>query len=238
LPLFFRTLYRKRKELIYLKEETTRLQVQLKSKRRNLFTLEKILETTQNQPIPTETVVDNPSAKIYKPNSHALIKFFVAFSDGMYIELEESSEITIKYLLSILNNLLYHEQMNKTKSFMKKKYNDRNPEDDDDGVERIDGKNRDILIMTPNYHINLYLRGKLLLASSSLAEIGLQTGDTILATVISEDVPYTSTAKPKKQPVVEEKKVDNGENGLVTKELIMALSQQTDCIHRLAKEIK
>jgi hypothetical protein len=202
-------LYQKRKELVYLKEEATRLQIQLKTKRRNLTTLEKLIENANAEDLETK----KPS----QPSGHALVKFFVAFPDGKFIELEESSEITIKYLNSIINNLLFYETMTRAKAAA----GGKSSTDPFHGSADREG------------NIKLYLKGKLLMSSSTLAQNGVMNGDTLLATVIGFGETSVVEKKEVEQPMRAEAKDD-----ATTRTLIEALTAQTDCISKLAREIK
>ena len=227
-----KVLYRKRKELAYLKEESTRLQIALKTKRRNLQTLEKLIESAnldhdlflQQQ----QKQLSAESGQVKQKNDHSLLKFFVGFPDGMFIELEESSEITIKYLISVINNLLFYERSHqsgkKVSSSGILKGNAINREEQ----KTMEGDHPDFYD-SHSQNIKLYLRGKLLLTNSTLAQNGIMNGDTLLATVV------LPTSEPAPKP---EKKEPVNDQSAVTKSLLEALTSQTDCIQRLAKDIK
>lgn len=222
-----KSLYRKRKELAYLKEETTRLQIQLKTKRRNLQTLEKLIESAnqdhdwflQQQ---QKQLTDKLGQKV--PENHGLIKFFVGFPDGMFIELEESSEITIKYLISVINNLLFYERSAAS--------NNKNVPTVPGGVRKISSAEMDHPSLYDNnsQNIKLFLRGKLLMVNATLSQAGVITGDTLLATFA---FPPTESKEPE---IKQETKVDD--QSAVTKSLVEALASQTNCIQRLTEEIK
>jgi hypothetical protein len=148
----------------------------------------------------------------------------VAFPDGKYIELEESSEITVKYLISIINNLLFYEVNNKPKDGRSKSTMDA----------MKDPKASANLYDNQSQSIQLYLRGKLLMVNSTLSQNGLATGDTLLATIAGFNEPREES----KVEIIREVPQQPKDDLSATKALIEALSSQTNCIQKLAEEIK
>lgn len=78
-----------------MKEEVHGLHGQLKAKRRNLSTLEKIVKDSNR-------TADVPQLSTRNP----FIKFFVTFPDGLFVEFEEAPETTIRRLLTLIINIL------------------------------------------------------------------------------------------------------------------------------------
>lgn len=79
-----------------LKEESSSLQQQLKAKRRNLATLEKVVREAN----------EVKSAEPPKPKQSPFLKFFMTLPDGLFVEFEELRDTTIRQLLLILRNAL------------------------------------------------------------------------------------------------------------------------------------
>jgi zinc finger protein DZIP1 len=92
-----RALHQKRKEMNGLKEEAASLQNQLRAKRRNLATLEKVVREA-NEIKAVEAPV--------KPKRSPFVKFFVTLPNGLFVEFEELRDTTIRQLLLMLRNAL------------------------------------------------------------------------------------------------------------------------------------
>lgn len=95
-----RSLYRKRKEMAGLKEETTSLHSQLKAKRRNLHTLEKLLKDANRNKELSHLEEEKSSKK------QSTITFMVAFPDGTFIELMEAPETTVRRIITEMKHAL------------------------------------------------------------------------------------------------------------------------------------
>lgn len=80
-----------------LKEETTSLQHQLKAKRRNLATLEKVVREANEI-----KAAEAPP----KPKQVPFVKFFMTLPDGLFVEFEELRETTVRQLILMLRNAL------------------------------------------------------------------------------------------------------------------------------------
>jgi len=80
-----------------LKEEAASLQQQLKAKRRNLATLEKVVREANEI-----KAIETPA----KPKQSPFVKFFMTLPDGLFVEFEELRETTVRQLLLMLRNAL------------------------------------------------------------------------------------------------------------------------------------
>ena len=99
----YRSLYRKRKELAGLKEETSSLHAQLKAKRRNLQTLEKLLKEASQMKEAAE-VAEQPR----RTNDYTT--FMIACPDGTFVELTEVPQTTIRRVVAELKMALTVDQ--------------------------------------------------------------------------------------------------------------------------------
>lgn len=88
-----------------LKEEATSLQHQLKAKRRNLATLEKVVREANE--------IKAAEAPI-KPKQSPFVKFFMTLPDGLFVEFEELRETTIRQLVLMLRNALSNHRSQKS----------------------------------------------------------------------------------------------------------------------------
>lgn len=188
----FRSLHEKRKELASLKEETLSLHQQIKSKRRNLTTLEKLVREAQDQ-----REEEDHTSKYTKKKTPTVpfVKFYITFPDGVYVELEELKETSIRHLLQVVRNALAGQ---------------KHP-------------------LQEGIHDNtkLFLRGKILLLDSTLAQCGVQDGDTIIVSSLQSDGTR-----------VAESKHETAEAVAVQQRMLQAVELQLKSIEQLTAEIK
>lgn len=123
------------------------------------------------------------------------IKFYITFPDGVYVELEELKETSIRHLLQVVRNALAGQ-----KHPLQEGIND---------------------------NTKLFLRGKILLLDSSLAQCGVQDGDTIIVNNMqSHDTP------------VAESKSETAEAVAMQQKMLQAVELQLKSIEQLTAEIK
>lgn len=218
LCVFFlvRSLYRKRKELSGLKEEANSLYAQLKAKRRNLHTLEKILRDAN------ETADMNKPKEEAKLKRSPFIKFFVTFPDGLFVEFEELPDTPLRKLVSLVQNVLVNNQGS------------------DGGAENANKQTRWDEFLP---HIKLFLRGKMLLVDQALTleQCGIQSGDTLLASYtkpVQLVPPPTEKIFVEKTPVVVEKEAANPRDQQMLDGIMGAVGKQLECIQKLTSEVK
>ncbi len=213
--LSHRSLYRKRKELSGLKEEANSLYAQLKAKRRNLHTLEKILKDANEI-----AELNKPKeAQLSKPSS-PFLKFFVTFPDGLFVEFEELPDTPLRKLLSLIQNIIVNNYPKESQSKENKEANSRYWDE----------------VLS---QIKLFLRGKMLLVEQnfSLEQCGIKSGDTILAT-LPKPAPAPEKVIVEKIPIVAEKPVSNPKDQKMLDGIMQAVGTQLECIQKLTAEVK
>lgn len=207
-------MYRKRKELSGLKEEANSLYAQLKAKRRNLHTLEKILKDSNET-----AALNKPKGELQstKPASPYL-KFFVTFPDGLFVEFEELSDAPLRKLISLIQNIIANNYPKDAKE---------NKEANNRYWDEMFGQ------------IKLFLKGKMLLVEQNLTleQCGIKSGDTLLVSLPKPPAP-TEKIIVEKVPIVTEKPVSNPKDQKMLDGIMQAVGTQLDCIQKLTSEVK
>jgi hypothetical protein len=143
----------------------------------------------------------------------------VTFPDGLFIELEEMKDTTIRQLFLILRNVLSSHP----------NYYDYFPVDETNTV--------DISMKT---HFKLFLRGKLLLMDHTIEQSGLKDGDTLFLAKdpkANQSVMKNETPIPMIQPtVITNMNTENLEK--LQKQMLEIVEKQLYSIENLSKDIK
>ncbi|RYH30926.1 hypothetical protein EON65_03860 [archaeon] len=192
-----KTLHRKRRELVGLKEEVTSLYGQLKAKRRNLTTLEKLVKETGKalRPSPQE-----------EPSYDKPISFYVSLPNNVFMELTERPSATVRNILSqVMNVLLTDRNFDPLAHF--------------GSLEEMQASPQNVL--------QLFSKGKLLLLDSSLVQCHVQSGDTLVAAYPLAKAAAKPSAKPAQEAAkaverpatVQDTGVMTGINDIIGKQL-------------------
>ena len=171
---YYRSLAKKRRELVELEESTKLLRNQVKAKKQNIATLEDLLKEANRT-----REKELRKLKLHKGSSEpeprqSIIKFFIAGPEGLCVEFVEKAETNISQLLKEAR-----------KAFISKRDNDINYDQ-----EMVD--------------IRLVFKGKLLLPDQTLEDCDIREGDTLMAMLVERkksEVPVVVPPQPVTVPV-------------------------------------
>lgn len=216
---FRRALHRKRKELSTLREEVESLHSQLKAKRRNLVTLEKLVKesskSSQKGGIPAKDEETTPPETI---------KFYLSLPNNLFMELEERPSTTIRNVISQAKNVLLTD-----------------PSFDDSMLVAEDDKSHLGLLL------KIFSKGKLLLPDSTLEHCGILSGDTLVASLPGSSAKPANRQKqpPISLPTPEvkfipapEPKAENNETKQMMEGLRELLQKQVKTMEQFAAEVR
>eukprot|EP00981_Chlorochromonas_danica_P007850 scaffold1884_cov343-Ochromonas_danica.AAC.67 len=214
-----RALHRKRKELSSLREEVESLHSQLKAKRRNLVTLEKLVKESSKS-----AQKGGILAKDEETTPPETIKFYLSLPNNLFMELEERPSTTIRNIISQAKNVLLTD-----------------PTFDDSMLVAEDDKSHLGLLL------KLFSKGKLLLPDSTLEHCGILPGDTLVASLPGSTKPANRQKQPSAVsfPAPEqvkfipapEPKTENNETKLMMEGLRELLQKQVKTMEQFAAEV-
>eukprot|EP01041_Mallomonas_annulata_P001492 gene1492-2874_t len=171
-----RSLIKKRKELIELNESSKVMKSQLKSKKKSLFALEELLKETSKSRLHDRrrsdrggctTTTDNHSIEEIIPeiSRPSILRFYITGPDGVCVEFNNRWETRIADI----------------KREVKLVFSSRNKKSTDKHPSSTSTSTADI-------SLSLYYQGRLLMDDSTLENIGVRMGDTIVAVIHQEDM--------------------------------------------------